>query len=192
MSLLSKTEKDRARTVCRRRNKHTIGKCGVCGRPEPEYIDEKKRQMDLDHIDGDPDNNPPDGSNWQLACHSCNVKKNPRGKRKQPYFNGIERLKEYQSRREAMREDNLPIPATMQKNREAEPLFRKSVERLITRYGKMARGDVVDAASEAAGVSQATGTRYLDKMCSLLGGFRYTKDQETKILYVERRDDEQA
>lgn len=39
--------------------------CQICG----EYGDE------VDHIDGDASNNPPDGSNWQTACNRCHSAK---------------------------------------------------------------------------------------------------------------------
>lgn len=34
-----------------------------------------KMATDVDHIDGDPGNNPQDGSNFQSLCHKCHSKK---------------------------------------------------------------------------------------------------------------------
>jgi hypothetical protein len=36
-------------------------------------ISENLQRLELDHVDGNPRNNPPDGSNWRLLCRSCNV-----------------------------------------------------------------------------------------------------------------------
>lgn len=54
--------------------------CKICRRVPPNVY------LEVDHIDGDKNNNPVDMSNYQLLCESCNRMKNPRGKgkRKQP------------------------------------------------------------------------------------------------------------
>jgi 5-methylcytosine-specific restriction endonuclease McrA len=42
--------------------------CGRCGR---EFTHENLRQLTVHHRDHDHDNNPPDGSNWELLCIYC-------------------------------------------------------------------------------------------------------------------------
>ncbi|MBC7991322.1 MAG: HNH nuclease family protein [Luteimonas sp.] len=42
--------------------------CGRCGR---EFTHENLHQLTVHHRDHNHDNNPPDGSNWELLCHYC-------------------------------------------------------------------------------------------------------------------------
>lgn len=42
--------------------------CARCGR---EFSGERLRELTVHHIDHDHDNNPPDGSNWELLCLYC-------------------------------------------------------------------------------------------------------------------------
>ncbi len=42
--------------------------CGRCGR---EFAGQKLRELTVHHKDHNHDNNPPDGSNWELLCIYC-------------------------------------------------------------------------------------------------------------------------
>ena len=42
--------------------------CARCGR---EFSGERLRELTVHHKDHDHDNNPPDGSNWELLCLYC-------------------------------------------------------------------------------------------------------------------------
>jgi len=42
--------------------------CGRCGR---SFTHANLRELTVHHRDGDHDNNPPDGSNWELLCLYC-------------------------------------------------------------------------------------------------------------------------
>ncbi len=42
--------------------------CGRCGR---EFSGKRLRELTVHHRDHDHDNNPPDGSNWELLCLYC-------------------------------------------------------------------------------------------------------------------------
>ncbi|MCK4423817.1 MAG: YajD family HNH nuclease [Candidatus Omnitrophica bacterium] len=42
--------------------------CALCGR---EFTGKKLRELTVHHKDNDPDNNPADGSNWELLCIYC-------------------------------------------------------------------------------------------------------------------------
>lgn len=42
--------------------------CGRCGR---EFEGKRLRELTVHHRDHDHDNNPPDGSNWELLCVYC-------------------------------------------------------------------------------------------------------------------------
>lgn len=42
--------------------------CGRCGR---EFSGVRLRELTVHHVDHNHDNNPPDGSNWELLCLYC-------------------------------------------------------------------------------------------------------------------------
>ena len=68
--------------------------CGRCGR---EFSGARLRELTVHHKDHDHDNNPPDGSNWELLCLYC-------------HDNEHMRLLEEQAR-PATATDNRPAPA---------------------------------------------------------------------------------
>jgi len=43
----------------------------ICGRCSREFTRENVQQLTVHHKDHDHDNNPPDGSNWELLCLYC-------------------------------------------------------------------------------------------------------------------------
>ena len=43
----------------------------ICGRCAREFTRENLRELTVHHRDHDHDNNPPDGSNWELLCVYC-------------------------------------------------------------------------------------------------------------------------
>jgi len=43
----------------------------VCGRCAREFAGERLRELTVHHKDHNHDNNPPDGSNWELLCLYC-------------------------------------------------------------------------------------------------------------------------
>lgn len=43
----------------------------VCGRCAREFTQANLQELTVHHRDGDHDNNPPDGSNWELLCLYC-------------------------------------------------------------------------------------------------------------------------
>jgi len=43
----------------------------VCGRCTREFEGKKLRELTVHHLDHNHDNNPPDGSNWELLCLYC-------------------------------------------------------------------------------------------------------------------------
>ena len=43
----------------------------VCGRCAREFTRDNLRELTVHHRDHDHDNNPPDGSNWELLCVYC-------------------------------------------------------------------------------------------------------------------------
>ena len=51
----------------------------VCGRCSREFEGQKIRELTVHHIDHNHDNNPPDGSNWELLCLYCHDHEHSRG-----------------------------------------------------------------------------------------------------------------
>ncbi|GEM_PF-750137 len=49
--------------------------CGRCGR---EFEGKRLRELTVHHRDHDHDNNPPDGSNWELLCVWCHENEHAR------------------------------------------------------------------------------------------------------------------
>ncbi len=43
----------------------------ICGRCTREFTRENLRELTVHHCDHNHDNNPPDGSNWELLCIYC-------------------------------------------------------------------------------------------------------------------------
>jgi hypothetical protein len=50
----------------------------VCTRCAREFSAERLRELTVHHKDGDHDNNPPDGSNWELLCVYCHENEHAR------------------------------------------------------------------------------------------------------------------
>lgn len=50
--------------------------CAKCGR---EFTGKKLRELTVHHKDHNHDNNPPDGSNWELLCLYCHDNEHSRG-----------------------------------------------------------------------------------------------------------------
>lgn len=51
----------------------------VCGRCSREFEGKNLRELTVHHIDHNHDNNPPDGSNWELLCIYCHDHEHTRG-----------------------------------------------------------------------------------------------------------------
>lgn len=51
----------------------------VCGRCAREFTLENLHELTVHHKDHDHDNNPPDGSNWELLCLYCHDHEHTRG-----------------------------------------------------------------------------------------------------------------
>ena len=162
-----------------------------CTMTGDKYRSEKKRDFDLHHIDRKKENNPPDGSNHQLMCHSCNCKNDPAGhpvKRRYSFQNDFDssrkKVRSWDGIEEWEWQGKYLKPATMKKNQACEPIFRITAEELVKKYGTIKRKDLLDACCEKSDCSQATGARYLDKMASHFGVLTYDKDPITGEMLV--------
>lgn len=68
MGKLNSKQIEFARALCIGRDGRNCVKCGL-------MFTKLNSVVNVDHTDGNSENNPIDGSNWQLLCHSCNVQK---------------------------------------------------------------------------------------------------------------------
>ena len=50
----------------------------ICTRCAREFPASRLRELTVHHKDGDHDNNPPDGSNWELLCIYCHENEHAR------------------------------------------------------------------------------------------------------------------
>jgi hypothetical protein len=50
----------------------------VCARCAREFNSKRLRELTVHHRDGNHDNNPPDGSNWELLCIYCHENEHAR------------------------------------------------------------------------------------------------------------------
>ena len=50
----------------------------ICGRCAREFGGERLRELTVHHKDGNHDNNPADGSNWELLCIYCHENEHAR------------------------------------------------------------------------------------------------------------------
>ena len=50
----------------------------VCARCAREFAGKRLQELTVHHKDGDHDNNPPDGSNWELLCIYCHENEHAR------------------------------------------------------------------------------------------------------------------
>ena len=70
-----KAQQERARSYRERALKILPWICGRCAR---EFARERLRELTVHHKDGNHDNNPPDGSNWELLCVYCHENEHAR------------------------------------------------------------------------------------------------------------------
>ena len=50
----------------------------ICGRCAREFSGARLRELTVHHKDGNHDNNPPDGGNWELLCIYCHENEHAR------------------------------------------------------------------------------------------------------------------
>jgi len=66
--IIAETRRNREKTYRERALKLFPWVCARCGR---EFSGKRLRELTVHHKDHDHDNNPPDGSNWELLCLFC-------------------------------------------------------------------------------------------------------------------------
>jgi len=79
-------KKDRENTYRERALKLFPWICGHCGR---EFSGKRLRELTVHHKDHNHDNNPPDGSNWELLCIYCHDNEHSRDQVADAYDHGV-------------------------------------------------------------------------------------------------------
>ncbi len=134
-----------------------------------------KGDMILDHIDNNAENNPPDGSNWQLLCRSHNRRKNPGLPRR--FANKFASANKFGYSQEVKRGRNregIPIrgmSAEMRKSEEAKPKILNWILNEISK-DKDHRIEVSEAVNSGAcigDVKQKSVGEYIDAWTSRAG-----------------------
>ncbi len=119
--------------------------CRCCGALQYEC------QLVVDHKDNDNSNNDPE--NLQLLCRKCNYLKNPR----RPVD-------------ECVSEKEIPDrPSELRTSLVNKPKFKQFVYHELGEKAQVPEKEVLNSTSEILDISQVTGKRYLDGMCSDAG-----------------------
>jgi len=134
------------------------------------------------HIDGDPQNNPMDGSNWRFECRGHNARLDargikahlPSGERNIVEHKGIKvSLKRVRERRHSGAANELSVTsAEFEKNMRCEPKFRECVEMILNERSSARVQELAAAGAEyttqifgaGRGIDTQTALRYLQKM----------------------------
>jgi len=126
--------------------------------------------LEIDHVDGNKNNNAKDGGNYQLLCRTDNRKKNPRGKAVRKVFINNE-----------INADDEQMSPEMRQNRRAEAAFRHWLYEKIKAHGRYPVKDAIFAGAERVQCSPyAIRTSYLPKMVSSEGMYVMFDDSEAK------------
>jgi hypothetical protein len=168
------------------------------------YLDshnqEKNVYLELDHIDGNPENNPEDGSNHQLLCVPCNRLKSAKDKPRAPKFQShveFKKLRKIRMRKygSVRNERLLQQYVSMAKNLNAEPIAIKFFEETVIKYVTIGRDDLVNAAANevelktAQTIGQTAVRGYLDKKTNPINGiYEEYQDAEGNWCIRKRRD----
>jgi hypothetical protein len=70
-SILAEARRDREKRSTEYRDRALKLFPHVCGRCGREFSGRRLKELTVHHKDHDHDNNPPDGSNWELLCIYC-------------------------------------------------------------------------------------------------------------------------
>jgi hypothetical protein len=85
----------------------------ICARCAREFSGKRLKELTVHHRDGNHDNNPPDGSNWELLCIYC-------------HENEHARITDAQAGGSS--KETRPVPATHKPLAELEALLKKKRE----------------------------------------------------------------
>ena len=132
-----------------------------------------KGQLVVHHIDNNPRNNPPDGSNWRCACHGHNTRMHPRGRsRYHKVLQGKERIALSNTMRERIergRAEVTRVSGELQKSETIRPIVENWILEDIRRNGKLETSEAINSCSYVAKCVQSTVKKIIDGMKSKAG-----------------------
>lgn len=162
------------------------------------HIDDKLQRLELNHIDGNPWNNYPDGSNWNLLCRTCNLWRGigerggsggeqvvaGKGTDGKGLGDDVEDDREERTergRRTSVVRQSVDFrgagEATMQANAFYERPFRMYCLEQVGQRGQMKWKELRAAGAERVGCSPKTAERYLEKYTSIEGPLKVFPDE---------------
>lgn len=153
------------------------------------------QKLDIDHIDDDKYNWQP--ANLQLACRSCNVRKQRHleQRRKYPEFFG-EGAPLYSPSEGESSSPTAKVRQTLgdvsrggpvfHANALMEPTFRSHLLDRLNQENMIEWSDAIDDGAEASGCSTETARRYLNKMCSASGPLARTIATDGRTVVVRK------
>ena len=149
--------------------------CRICRRVPPNVY------LEVDHIDGDKNNNPVDMSNFQLLCESCNRMKNPRGKGKK------KQSKKIISRTGSVSDKEMGPELKLSKQYLVS--FRQWLYTTMRQRGRMTAKEVIFEGAEHCNCAPYTiRTAYLPMVTSRAGLYRQYPDDSAGEDMVVFRD----
>ena len=151
-------------------------------RTTPIVSSTTQNTLDIDHIDGNPENNDPD--NLRLLCRRCNVATSNRSNPRRSHSGDLCVCVSERERREGRsatqtgrdEADYRKASPEMQANLTCEVPFRRWIMATITSNGFYDRTTAMNEGAEVVGCSPATTARYLAKLTSAPGPLTETKD----------------
>lgn len=152
--------------------------CAICHAIPTAQNPTALNTLDIDHIDGNPNNNHPD--NLRLLCRQCNVSIANQN-RTPDALPSAKRVRERSEGRPATRiarEDANYREGSpeMQANLIYEVTFRRWVMARVTKQGSYEYANAVNEGAETIGCSPLTTARYLAKLTSPAGPLTEIKD----------------
>ena len=167
-------------------NQNALRTTPIVGSTTQTTISTTQNTLDIDHIDGNPENNDPD--NLRLLCRRCNVATSNRSNPRRSHSSDL-CVCMCVSESERERREGRPATGTardeadyrkaspeMQANLTYEPPFRRWIMATISTNGFYDRITARNEGAEVVGCSPATTARYLAKLTSASGPLTETKD----------------
>jgi hypothetical protein len=169
---MRKTDKDKIKEELRAREG---ARCQICLIDEDELLATAGQKLDLDHIDGDKYNNRKE--NFQLLCHLCNCRKNPKG-------NKASRDAAERAGRGA---DQKEMTLEMEVARKNKPAVNAFVFFELWKRGPLPQSQIVAEAAFETGASLRSVENYLKVMVCGRGQLERTTDGKRAVIAIKEK-----